>query len=170
MARSHIAFPLALLLSVSPGLSFFVPLVCCCDGDLPGFHLHNGQHARQDRDHVEGRAPEASDQSVGHHHASHQSHDTNQASNSHSGVVAGSAASSSSPCLCSAVGLRTRQEAALLKASGTNRTFRNLAAAQLASATQVPPKRLHVGTYAGTAGGVCPAGLGLYVINRSLLI
>ncbi len=170
MARSHIAFPLALLLSVSPGLSSLVPLICCCDNDLPSFHFHNERHAHQDRDHAGGHAPEVSGQSPGHRHDSSQSHGTTQASDFHSMVAAGSVGASSSPCICGPVDLPTRQDVALLKASETNRTFRNLAYGHLASATQVPSEGLNAGAHATTTKDVCAAGPGLYVINHSFLI
>lgn len=170
MARSYIAFPLALLLSASPILSFFVALICCCDDDLPGFHIHNGQHGYRDVDHVEGHGPEASDESAEHHQDLHQSHDTYQLFDSQSMADASSPGSSSSPCVCSAADLPARQELALLKASEIDRTLRNLAVGHLALATQVRPKRLHVGIYATSTRDVCPAGPGLYVINHSLLI
>lgn len=170
MARNRIAFPLAFLLSVSPALSFFAPLIRCHDDDLQGFHLHNEQQAHQDRGHVDAHTPEASGQSAEHHGDSRQSHEANQASDSHSMVVASGAGSPSNPCTCSPVDLPTRQEAVLLKTSEPNRTFRNLAFGHLDSAAQVPSEGHDAGAYAASTRDLRPAGPGLYVINHSFLI
>ena len=163
-------FSLALLLSVSPALSFFGPLIRCHDDDLQGFHLHDEPHAHQDRGHVDAHTPEASGHSAGHRHDSHRSHDSNQASDSHSMVVASGAGSPSNPCTCSPVDLPTRRDASLLKTSETNRSFRNLAFGHLASAAQVPSEGLDAGAYAAITRDLHPAGPGLYVINHSFLI
>lgn len=173
MMKTCIVLPLILLLSASPALSAFLPLICCCDDGVPGFHFLHEEHAiaghnRGDDDAHPQVSPHVDDDAENHHDF-HRNHDSDAGHKFGVGLTASAGSVSLLPtsCTCSAADLPT---SVIVKAGITNFTAYKLASGHLRSVDKVAFERRYSDKLVIGARDLSPPGPHVFLVNRSLLI
>lgn len=173
MPKTCVALSLTLLLSISPALSAFVPLICCCDDGVSGVHLYHEDHASSGHYHGDDHAhPQAShhfDDDLDNHQQSRGNYasDSDQAFDADVVVASGSVGLLPPSCTC---GEADDPSGATAQVGMTNRTTFKLASGGLDSAIKVAFERPHPTEIGVHDTRRSPPRTQVFLVNRSLLI